>query len=104
MLFHTWIFFAFFLLFYAVYLCLHRTRLMNLWILIGSYVFYGWWNPLYLALIIIPTTVDYFAVRLMERTGRRKLWLCASLLANLGFLAAFKYAGFITENLNAVLA
>ena len=104
MLFHTWTFLAFFLVFYFIYLGLRKTRLMNLWILIGSYVFYASWNPLYLTLIVVSTSIDYFAVLLMDRTGKRKLWLCVSLMSNLGFLGAFKYADFVTENLNEFLS
>ena len=84
MLFHTWPFLLFFLAFYAVYLTLRNTRYRIHWLLVASYVFYGWWNPLYLPLIVFSTLVDYVAVNLMERTGRRKLWLVVSLVNNLG--------------------
>ncbi len=62
MLFHTWTFVLFFLIFYAVYLALKGTWLRTPWLLLASYVFYGWWNPLYLLLILWSTTVDYLAV------------------------------------------
>jgi len=62
MLFHTWTFALFFLVFYAVYLALKGTRLKTPWLLVASYVFYGWWNPLYLSLILWSTTIDYLAV------------------------------------------
>src|SRR6202035_2660499 len=43
-------------------------------------------------------------VLLMERKqSTRKLWLVISLVSNFGFLAYFKYSGFITLNLNALL-
>jgi D-alanyl-lipoteichoic acid acyltransferase DltB (MBOAT superfamily) len=103
MLFHTWVFFLFFLIFYIVYLGLRTTRFMNLWLLIASYIFYAWWNPLYLLLIVFSTAVDYSVVLLMDRSGRKKLWLLVSIVTNLGLLGFFKYAGFLTENLNALL-
>jgi alginate O-acetyltransferase complex protein AlgI len=62
MLFHTWTFALFFLVVYPVYLALKGTRLKLPWLLLASYVFYGWWNPLYLLLILWSTTVDYLAV------------------------------------------
>ena len=104
MLFHTWTFAIFFLITYSVYLALRRTRYWLHWLLIASYVFYGWWNPLYLLLILYSTLLDYFAVILIERSAHRKLWLIVSLSNNLVLLGFFKYAGFLTEQANGLLA
>ena len=104
MLFHTWIFALFFLIVYPVYLLVRKTRFKDIWLLIASYVFYGWWNPLYLLLIIYSTAIDYVAVLRMDRSRRKKLWLCGSIVNNLSLLGLFKYAGFITDNLNYLLA
>ena len=68
MLFHTWVFAAFFLVFYPVYLAVKGTRLRDYWLLLSSYVFYGWWNPLYLLLISYSTVVDYFVVLRMAKS------------------------------------
>jgi len=103
MLFHTWVFAVFFLIVYPVYLFIrHSNRAMNIWLLLASYVFYGWWNPLYLILLFGSSAVDYLMVVLMARSRRRKLWLIISLVSNFGLLGYFKYSGFITENLNGV--
>ena len=104
MLFHTWIFAVFFTVMYPVYLAVRKTKLRIPWLLIASYVFYGWWNPLYLFLILYSTTVDYTAVTMMARSRRRGLWLAASIVNNLGLLGFFKYGEFVTENINALLA
>jgi D-alanyl-lipoteichoic acid acyltransferase DltB (MBOAT superfamily) len=106
MLFHTWTFFVFFLFVYPVYLLVRRNnRLMNLWLMLASYTFYGWWNPWYLLLLFATSAIDYLMVVLMERKqSTRKLWLIISLVSNFGFLGYFKYSGFITENLNMLLA
>ncbi|MGO8704727.1 MAG: MBOAT family O-acyltransferase [Candidatus Brocadiia bacterium] len=104
MLFHTWVFAAFFLVFYPVYLAVKGTRLRDYWLLLSSYVFYGWWNPLYLLLISYSTVVDYFVVLRMVKSPHRKRWLALAVTNNLCLLATFKYAGFLTENLNALLA
>lgn len=101
MLFHTWVFAVFFLIVYPVYVLIrHNNRAMNIWLLIASYVFYGWWNPLYLILLFGSSAVDYLMVVLMERSRRRKVWLIISLVSNFGLLGYFKYSGFITDNLN----
>src|SRR5947207_2080099 len=104
MLFHTWVFFVFFLVVYPVYLLVRtNNRLMNLWLMLASYTFYGWWNPWYLLLLFGTSAIDYLMVVLMERKqSTRKLWLIISLVSNFGFLGYFKYSGFITENLNAL--
>jgi D-alanyl-lipoteichoic acid acyltransferase DltB (MBOAT superfamily) len=106
MLFHTWVFLVFFLIAYPVHLLLRRTRYMTLWLLVTSYVFYGWWNPWYLLLLFGTSAIDYLMVLLMERSRTprgRRLWLIVSLVSNFGFLGYFKYSGFITDNLNILL-
>jgi alginate O-acetyltransferase complex protein AlgI len=106
MLFHTWVFFVFFLIVYPVYLLVRRNnQLMNIWLMIASYTFYGWWNPWYLLLLFGTSAIDYLMVLLMERSPRtRTFWLVISLVSNFGFLGYFKYSGFITENINTFLA
>ena len=104
MLFHSWIFLAFFAIVYLVYLLVKGTRLRSLWLLIASYVFYGWWNPLYPLLIAYATTVDYLLVLAMARWHRRKLCLFLSVANNLALLGFFKYGVFVTENLNVLLS
>jgi alginate O-acetyltransferase complex protein AlgI len=105
MLFHTWVFFVFFLIVFPVYLVVRRNnQLMNIWLMIASYTFYGWWNPWYLLLLFGTSAIDYLMVLLMQRSPRiRTFWLVISLVSNFGFLGYFKYSGFITENLNTLL-
>jgi D-alanyl-lipoteichoic acid acyltransferase DltB (MBOAT superfamily) len=105
MLFHTWVFFVFFLIVYPVYLLVRKNnQLMNIWLMLASYTFYGWWNPWYLLLLFGTSAIDYLMVLQMERGRRgRTLWLVISLVSNFGFLGYFKYSGFITENLNTFL-
>jgi len=104
MLFHTWPFALFFLIVLAVYLPLRRTRYWLHWLLLASYCFYGWWNPLLLFLILYSTVLDFVAVIMMDQGQRRKLWLWLSILNNLFLLGFFKYAGFVTDNINALLS
>lgn len=104
MLFHTWPFLLFFLIVYAVYLALGKTPFWLHWLLAASYFFYGWWNPLYLLLIAYSTVLDYLVVIVMERSGRKKLWLLVSIANNLLLLGFFKYGTFVTDNINFLLA
>ncbi len=67
MLFHTWPFLLFLLVVLPVFYALGKTRLWLVWMLAASYVFYGWWNPWYLALVLYTTTLVYFVVTMMDR-------------------------------------
>ncbi len=78
------------------------TRFRLPWLLAASYVFYGWWNPVYLLLILWATTVDYLAVRAMASTRWKKPWLALSIVNNLGLLGFFKYGRFVVDNVNAL--
>jgi alginate O-acetyltransferase complex protein AlgI len=66
MLFHTWPFAVFFLVVLAGFFALSRTRFWVFWLLVASYVFYGWWNPYYLVLILYSTALDYVIVACMD--------------------------------------
>ncbi len=103
MLFHTWPFFIFFLIVYGVFLLIRNTRFRGPWLFLASYVFYGWWNPLYLLLIAYSTTLDFFVVSRMAKSSRQKMWLFISVFNNLFLLGFFKYGQFVTDNLNALL-
>lgn len=58
--------------------------------------------PIYIVILFATIVVDYFAGILIENeTGnRRKLFLTASLFANIGVLAIFKYYNFFIGNFN----
>jgi alginate O-acetyltransferase complex protein AlgI len=107
MLFHTWVFAVFFLIVFPVYLIVRKNNsVMNVWLMIASYAFYGWWNPLYLVLLFGSSAVDYLMVLFMEKSESprtRKIWLVISLVSNFGLLGVFKYAGFLVDNVNALL-
>ena len=104
MLFQTWPFVLFFAIVYPVYLYLKKTRFGLPWLLIASYFFYGWINPLYVVLILYVTIIDYTAAARMEKSNRRKLWLAVSVVNNIVLLGFFKYADFIIDNLNVLLS
>lgn len=102
MLFHSWLFWLFFLIVWPVYLLLRKTRFRIPWLLLISAIFYGWWSPFYLVLLCWTATVDYLSVVGMSRTSRKRPWLWLSILNNLGLLGFFKYGRFVTENINVV--
>ena len=69
MLFHTWTFLVFFPIVFLGYLAFKKTPLRIPWLLAASYLFYGWWNPYYLLLIVYSTALDYWVVAWMEACG-----------------------------------
>jgi len=87
---------------FALYwVCSKSLKLRNAYILIASYVFYGWWDWRFLFLIIISSLVDYYVGKRLgteEKPKIRKLLLYLSLLVNLGFLMYFKYFNFFIES------
>jgi D-alanyl-lipoteichoic acid acyltransferase DltB (MBOAT superfamily) len=101
---------ALFLVVYAGRLLIGRRKTETPYVallLLASCAFYAWHVPAYLLVMLTSTVIDYFAalwmVRLPERSARRRLLLAASLVANLGMLGFFKYAGFATESIGRVL-
>lgn len=77
----------------------------NIYIIIISYIFYGWWDWRFLSLIMLSSIVDYrLGIALGEetRTRNRKFLLTTSIVVNIGILAIFKYNNFFVENFAAV--
>jgi alginate O-acetyltransferase complex protein AlgI len=76
-------------------------RIQNLWIVLASYVFYGWWDYRFLLLILFSTLLDYIvgiALNQQHRRSRRKMLLWASICLNLGLLSIFKYFNFFAQS------
>lgn len=76
-------------------------RVQNMFLLLASYFFYGWWDWRFLSLIFFSSVVDFFVGLQMAKTnqgGKRKLLLLISILVNIGFLGFFKYFNFFAES------
>lgn len=81
--------------------------LQNLLIVAASYVFYGWWDYRFLALILISTLVDFsigIGLSKSQNKSTRKTLLWTSILVNLGFLGFFKYFNFFIENFHSAFS
>ena len=92
-----------FLLLYA----LSPRKLKSLTLTLASYVFYGWWRPDFVLLMLFSSLLDYHLGHRIEADrnqgygiGRR--WLVLSLTANLGLLGYFKYANFGIDSFRAL--
>jgi D-alanyl-lipoteichoic acid acyltransferase DltB (MBOAT superfamily) len=93
-----------FLAVFVLYFHLPRTY-RNPLLLVASAIFYMWWRPVYILIILFSVTVDYFIALKLEhgKAGTRKLLLTVSLVTNLGLLFFFKYYEFAAENLRGLL-
>ena len=103
MIFHSLDFALFLPLFLLGYWSLpHRAQ--NVFLLLGSYFFYGYVHPWFLLLLAGSTIADYsYALGMQRFEARRRLLVTASIGTNLGLLACFKYFDFFSTNVAAVL-
>jgi alginate O-acetyltransferase complex protein AlgI len=94
-------FLYFFALVFVVSFSLRSNRWRKAWLLVCSYAFYANWDWRFLSLLLISTGVDFVVGARLGRVSEprtRKLLLTASLTANLGILAVFKYMDFFIES------
>ena len=77
------------------------------WLAVMSVVFYAYWSPRYVILLLASIAVNYLAaqwiVRCRSGVGRLAPGhvLCVAVIANLTTLGYFKYANFFVESLRA---
>lgn len=105
MLFPTITFAIFFMVVLPVsWLLMPRRRRWKLFMLAASYFFYGYWNWRFVFLIAASTIANHFFARAIHSSAddrKRRLWLTAAVVANLGVLGIFKYYDFfVTEATN----
>lgn len=104
MLFNSIQFILFFVVVTSLYFLIpHKFRWFLL--LISSCYFYMAFVPIYILILGFTIVIDYWAGIWIEKSSghKRKLFLIASLVANIGVLAVFKYYNFFNNNLTALL-
>lgn len=77
-------------------------RAQNVVLLIAAYVFYGWWDWRFLALLFLSTLNDYLVgigLDTLQKQAHRRLLLALSISVNLGVLGFFKYYNFFIDSL-----
>lgn len=107
MLFNSYIFILFFLpLAFAGYFFLNgikRYRLAQLWLIIMSLWFYGYFNASYLWIICISIICNFLLSRQIFRNNQyKKMLLIIGIAFNLGSIFYFKYLDFFIENVNVL--
>src|SRR5947207_905734 len=103
MLFHTLTFLIFFTITVALLLIArNRHATQKNMLVIASAIFYMWWNPAFILLILFSAGVDYIVAARLDHTEeqrKRRNLLLVSLITNFGLLAFFKYTGFLEQNM-----
>ncbi|MDC0335478.1 MBOAT family protein [Pseudodesulfovibrio sp.] len=74
-------------------------------LLIGSLVYYGYWNPIYLLLIGASIIGNFSICKLISRSrcGMKKLMFCLGICLNVGLIGYFKYTDFFIQIANESL-
>ncbi len=70
-------------------------------LLVASLVFYGWWDVRLVPLLVGSVLVNGFVADRYRR-GRRRAWLTAGVVFDLGLLGFFKYTDFLVSSLLSV--
>lgn len=94
-----------FLLYWLVFdRLISRSRLQLTWqnafVVVASYVFYGWWDWRFLLLIAFTSFCSWGSGLLIGKNGgtkKAKLWMWANIVLNLGILCLFKYYDFFVS-------
>jgi D-alanyl-lipoteichoic acid acyltransferase DltB (MBOAT superfamily) len=77
-----------------------------LFLLVASYYFYALWNPKFLGLLFLISTIDFVIGRAIGRTEKqrwRELLLAVSLVGDVGALVVFKYFNFFSASFAELL-
>lgn len=104
-----------FLLFLPIVFCIywfvfnHHLKLQNLFVIIASYVFYGWWNTTFLILIAFTSFCSYISgigiKHFMDRKRSYARNVCiANISVNLLILGIFKYYNFFADSFIAAFS
>ena len=75
----------------------HQLCLQNAFIVVASYVFYGWWDWRFLLLIAFTSFCSWgsgILIGTSESKKKSKVWMWLNIILNLGILALFKYYDF----------
>jgi D-alanyl-lipoteichoic acid acyltransferase DltB (MBOAT superfamily) len=81
-------------------------RAWKVFMILASYVFYGWWDWRFVFLLTANTALTIAGARLVSRPARerpRRFVLAGTLAGELGLLGWFKYYGFLSVNVDNAL-
>jgi alginate O-acetyltransferase complex protein AlgI len=108
MLFNSFEFAVFFPLVFLMYWFVTKKNLtvQNAFLLVVSYLFYGWWDWRFLGLLFFSSTLDYIiALRIdaSQTIARKKFFVGLAIAINLTLLGFFKYFNFFSDSFAELL-
>ncbi|EON78277.1 putative poly(beta-D-mannuronate) O-acetylase [Lunatimonas lonarensis] len=74
----------------------------RIWLFFSSLFFYGWWNPLYVVLILGSMFVNYVLGTFLSKSNGSKGVLVVGVTFNLLLLGYYKFVDFFIENINLI--
>lgn len=75
----------------------------HIWLLIASYIFYGYADWRFLPLLWFSTALNYGAARQITTAQKKRFWLYLTILLNLMLLGFFKYHNFFSNAIGDIL-
>lgn len=99
MFFNSFVFGLFLFITYFLHLFIfsRNVKLRNIFVLLISYFFYGYWDWRLLGLIFGVSAADFVLARFIEVSEKKKLLLILTVTVNLGVLFYFKYCNFFLK-------
>ncbi len=79
-----------------------QQRMAAAWLTLSSLVFYGWWNPQYVPLLVGSMLFNYLAGGYLMRHRSRSVLILA-IIANIALLGYYKYTGFLVSTIDQAL-
>ncbi|MCU1264218.1 MAG: putative poly(beta-D-mannuronate) O-acetylase [Acidobacteria bacterium] len=95
------------IIFFAYWLLATKRSVPVVFLLAASYYFYALWNPKFLGLIFLLSSVDFVVALGLGKLGSRalrRLLVGVSLLTDIGVLIVFKYFNFFSVSLTELLS
>ncbi|HEX2112903.1 MAG TPA: MBOAT family protein [Alphaproteobacteria bacterium] len=82
-------------------------RVAVAWLCLASFIFYAYWHPIYVLLLVASVVVNFAAGRKLAELHRAGDWrvrplMIAAVGANIAALAYFKYTNFVVDNVAAL--
>lgn len=89
------------------FFCIARLshQLAAFWLAVASVVFYGWWNPNFVLLLLLSIAFNYvmgFVIGKAKNASNSRSLLIIAIAINLGLLGYFKYVNFFISTLNEI--
>lgn len=85
-----------------------KLKCQNFFVLVASYIFYGWWDWRFLGLLFLTTFFSFLSgyeiERYKDRRNKQKLISALNIIVNLGILGFFKYFNFFADSFSQLFS